>query len=553
MLLAFVALVATYFVSFGSQGWHPTDYEYVMGTVWRVVNGEVPYRDFIYHKPPFTLFLHTVWFLLPDGWAVKASRLFFYVQMAFAAALPILWAQHRKVIASGFRVVFLGISCLVLALHNFPAMPWQTTDGIFFDVLGAVLFLESISVTEPRRILGTRAAASACLALALLSKQNFFAPCLLLGLYALVEFSRTRSRSVLAASAVPALALLLGAALYLKLNGALPQYLAQFQSQSTGSVFLELGLKIYLRSEDLWTLIPFSFLPLVRVLDSESSRWRAIAARLLGLAVPATLALLTYRLVPYDIDRLGMILFFALLGTLLGRLAVLKLAEPRMLQLHVFFVVLSWSCTLSLGYHTPLLGLAGLGLVLHGLLPPERDFRLDLPPVIAMAVLVCSSFWQLCDNRPYRDERRSDRTEDLGTLFPRLDGIRTNPGTFARYLELKQLITRHAASRPFVVLQDYPGIHWLLGARNPIGLDWVYPPEPDGFEDPLYEQLQRSGAIAIIPKEVNARWLAPGSTTSCDQEDFHAHNLLSQAVARQWRLLESGPFFCVYAGGEPDP
>lgn len=112
-----------------------------------------------------------------------------------------------------------------------------------------------------------------------------------------------------------------------------------------------------------------------------------------------------------------------------------------------------------LGYFTPILGVAGLGLVFHELLPKERSLLLDVVPVVVLALAVGVVFWKLNEEDPYRDIARSSQTKDLGEISPKLAGIRTNPSTFGRYLELKALVQTHSvdAQRPFAVLQDYPG------------------------------------------------------------------------------------------------
>src|SRR4026209_2753143 len=85
----FGLLTLAYSVAFAGGAWHPTDYEYVPSQAWRLLHGEVPYRDFIYHKPPGTLLPHWEGPPLADGIEVRASRVFVYAQMAAATAIPI--------------------------------------------------------------------------------------------------------------------------------------------------------------------------------------------------------------------------------------------------------------------------------------------------------------------------------------------------------------------------------------------------------------------------------------------------------------------------------
>ena len=139
---AFALWVSVYCVSFVGSAWHPTDYEHIPALTWRLVHGDVPYRDFIYHKPPGTLFLHSVWFLLPDAFQVRASRVFVYLEVAATTAVPVIWALWRKVLLFSWRLPFLAVATTAIALHNFPIMPWQTIDGLFFTSIAWVCLLE---------------------------------------------------------------------------------------------------------------------------------------------------------------------------------------------------------------------------------------------------------------------------------------------------------------------------------------------------------------------------------------------------------------------------
>ncbi len=567
---AYLVLVVVYFLSFGSSAWHPTDYELTMAWTWRLAHGEVPYRDFMSHKPPGTIWFHTVWLLFPDHWQVRASRLFFYAQMAFSGALPILWALHRRRIVFGWRLPILGVTFVIFALHNFPVMPWQTTDGVMFATIGLVALLESVTTDKPRGAVAMRAGASAAFTLALLCKQSFFPLCLLLAGLASYEvlaivirgrtlLERWQALKLYAASALPALMLLGACYAYLRATGALEQFIRQFLSQSTGSALAQYGTPW---SEYQWITVVWAAFPILPLLDVAGRKIGAFFARIFALAALWYVAQLAYDRSLEGFGEMGFILFFILVGSLLGRVLLaametdlskrfpnLPSTDRPMLLMHFGFVLVAWSCQLSLGYTTPILGVAGLGLVFHELLPRERFPIVDVVPVLAAATVVAVSFWKANYEYPYRDLGRPSLTMDLGEVFPKLSGIRTNPVTFARYVELKNLITTYALKehRSFAVLQDYPGAHWLMDQRNPISLDWCLLEELATFESQLWEELQKTNPIAIVPKDAHIPWLADDPEPACDAVDYTAHNALSRAVAHHWHLLGSGTYFCVFS------
>jgi hypothetical protein len=203
---------------------------------------------------------------------------------------------------------------------------------------------------------------------------------------------------------------------------------------------------------------------------------------------------------------------------------------------------------LSLGYPTPLLGVLTLGTFLHELLPDVRSRRWEQGLALGLAVCIGAGSFALNYRMPYRDASRDQLTHDLGRLFPSLSGIRTNEHTFQRYRELRQLVRVHALekSRPFVVTQDYPGIHWLLSQRSPWRIAWTFGPEPTGFEPLLFDDLKRSGALAIVPKDADAPVGRRAEASPCTTAAMERHNVFSQHVARFYRLVEETWYFCAY-------
>lgn len=547
---AFVALVLVYFVSFGSTAWHPSDYEYVLACSARILRGELPYRDFLYHKPPLTPFLHAVWLLLPGGLGIRASRLCFYVQLAASGLLPILWAVHRRKVAFGWRLPLLGVTFTVIALHNFPAMAWQTSDGIFFAVLALVCFLESL--TSGRAL--PRALASTALCLSILCKQSYLLVAAALGIFAVLELVRRKRIAMFVATAGPAVVVFGATALALWLTGSLEGFVEQFRSQSSAAALKYHAWELVWSSSARWTCLPWAALALLPRLDSEQRDRRFWVGRGLAAAALACVAVPVVSWPEEGFGALGQAVFFLLVGTLLGRL-LFRRTEPALLVAHAGVFLIAWSTQLSLGYATPILGVAALGLVFHDLLPTERSLLLDVAPAAALTLVVGAVFWNTNYQSPYRDHPRGALTRDLGEISARLSGIRTNPSTFGRYAELADLVRTHAAHRPFAVLQDYPGAHLLFDQPNPLAIDWNYPPEPDGFEDRLWQQLVSKHVVAIVPKEVRATWgeipLTHPQRPSCDAMDFSSHAPLTQRVTDNWMLLAAGNFFCVYVEG-PD-
>ena len=564
-----IAVVVAYFWAFGDSVWHPTDYEHLLAFAWRIWNGEVPYRDFIYHKPPLTIYLHTFWLVFPDGWQIRSSRLCFYLQMAMSGLLPVVWAYVGGKVQFGWRQTFLGAAFLLIALHTFPVMPWYTSDGILFDVIGLVAFVESIRPGQARTGLWSRALASTALTLAVLCKQSFFAPCVLFAAYALGEFVQglrqggergspafRRRWSMLACSILPASGLLAALVGSLVATGAWEDFLHQLLGQSTGqSLFLH-GFVSYAESPYLPVAVAGFLVPLLRLLDRRRGTGVFWLIRLAVWCVFAAMSAIVFRFAAARFGPLGFVFFFLQAGLFLGWLvgeiiATRKLSVDReMLFLHLGLLSIAWSSGISLGYWTPILGMAGFALLWTQALPNEESLLGDVVPAAFFAGVCAFSFGSANYEFPYRDQPRAHATEDLGQVFPKLAGIRTHREQVDAYFELRALIEEHAIrkDRPFVVLQDYPGIHYLTGQKNPIAIDWAWPPDIAGHERRLWGELERSGAVAIVPKQANAGvgWSREeAGRIPCEEWRFAGFNALSRAVLRSWRLIGQGPRFCV--------
>jgi hypothetical protein len=63
-----------------NRGHYLMDDGFILAFGWRIWNGEVPYRDFIFHKTPLSLYLHSLWLLLPNNLTYLAPRFGFYLQ-----------------------------------------------------------------------------------------------------------------------------------------------------------------------------------------------------------------------------------------------------------------------------------------------------------------------------------------------------------------------------------------------------------------------------------------------------------------------------------------
>lgn len=159
-----VAVPVLYVVAYAPHGMDTTDFGFFYGHAWRVLLGEVPYRDFFYVKPPLSLYWHAVWlWLTPEQVSVLAGKAGFYAEMLAASWLGALYlARAVDLRRLGVPLPLLATLGFVWSVHSFPPMPWHTVDGVLFGA-GA---LYAVVAGHPL-LAGVLAAASA------LTKQSY--------------------------------------------------------------------------------------------------------------------------------------------------------------------------------------------------------------------------------------------------------------------------------------------------------------------------------------------------------------------------------------------
>lgn len=495
--LCAVAFVVLWSVLFVGTIWHPTDYEWVMGMLWRQTHGELPYRDFIYHKPYLTLLLHFPWMVLPDWLMVRASRVFVVCQFAFAGFAPMLWAAKKRMVTPGAGVGLIAAAGAAFAAHTFPLTPWPTIDGVCLATAAMLCFLESREtddVTAGKFWLNN---ASWLFGLAFLCKQSFLPVLLFYAALYFVEIQRWEK---------------------------------------------------YGHRQHLWA--HFSLLIFTIAATTLAWMWfsgaRAVTSQLSSTGIqPLIDSLIDMR--KFDLGRLA---WFFGVGLLLAMLGQKSETGPHKAFKHTslmwlgFVLMLGLSCEISLGYVTPWLGLGGLGLCVALTNWPRYVSVLMVVASVVLVAWVTSSRNQA----PYRDGPADWRTEDLGDTFPALTGIATNRGTHARYADLARVL-HGIGGQPFVVTQDYPGAHWLSHTRPPTHIDWYYQDEIHGFEDFLWGELESNPMLlAVVPKEYAAPFAGIDATPAphCMEVNWAGHNVISRAVVSNWRLTGESEFFCLF-------
>lgn len=158
-----------YLFSFGRYGFEDSDSGFIVGMGWRILNGELPYRDFYYVRPPLSPYLSALYlYILPEYGQLFYIRFITYLMILLTAIMTtsILEKFYNFEELKLNKYLFSIISFFILTIGHVE-FQWHTTDGIFFTIIGLWI------LTNYKNNFGLVFLAGVMFMLASLTKQNF--------------------------------------------------------------------------------------------------------------------------------------------------------------------------------------------------------------------------------------------------------------------------------------------------------------------------------------------------------------------------------------------
>lgn len=491
-LLMLVGITLVAHLLFSRYGFNPTDDGFTLAYSRRILDGQIPHRDFIIIRPFLSPLLHTPVVALGGPYTYWLSRLVVWAQFVAIVWLWLVVIQRSIGTALPLRAQFaLLLLGVMLSAHNFPLMAWSTTDGLLLLALGAA----ALSAGERWRL-----PAYALIGSAVLCKQSFM---LALPLSLLIT-GDWRDVRYWATGLLPG-------ALYTSfvfLTGGLTEAQTQLLSQTEG-VLLSKGVIAYLPylMISAWGWLAVNLL-------SRSRRSRLLLALLIG--TPLLLALIAFvtgsRRIMFPV---GFIVFATLAG--FTAFAITRRALPPV-QTRVILLLLvgGWSASLSGGYASPIL-MAGplmIALIVYAsaLAGPAAHRKWIQHGFVLGMVLLTLAFVHLRLNHIYRERPASEMTHHLGDLLPGAHLILTNANTYRYFEDLNEAVKRASTiGHSYALIPDCPGC-WVQSLQpNPLPIDWVL----DLYGNPVttaqtidaLEEMRAAGGVVIL-QEVDANRIA---------------------------------------------
>lgn len=442
-----------------------TDSGFIVAAGWRIFNGELPYRDFYYVRPPLPLYLSAFWlWITPDYAQVLSMRLINYYQLLLQVYLSSLilsrFYDFKQLKLNIYPFIIFSFFCTAVGTLYFQ---WHTTDGIFFAVLGFYI------LTRPKPLCFLHCFlhcffAGICFVLSALCKQNFAMVIVLALAFSLIQYGWKRTLQL-------GLGILLSLmAFYFYLQYF--QLTALFLQQNTGISSLKdlfyAGIVVYFAGHQYLLLCCVFSVVLYKVMDLYGSKW--MLQQRIFMAAWFSFILLNILAIILLHNSMEKFVYFDRILPILLICSVVILFKLRDYQQHALLIALigiAWTSSISWGGTTPIMYFTPIIFASYYLLQTRFNlFSSNMQIVLSLSMLVYSV---LANWVPYRDVPIWQTRVDSRGLLERLAGLQINPVIKAKHLALQQLFINYPDS---AVLPSMPAAHYYNHRKNPLPIDW---------------------------------------------------------------------------------
>lgn len=505
-------------LAFSAHGFSPTDEGYYLSNARRVLDGEIPHRDFITLRPAGAYYLFAPVVALAGDSTVWASRFFVLAELA---TISWLWALmvHREFGEPFGRYLPIAPAAVafILTLGWFPIEVTTTIEGYFFFTAGLAAALRG---TPQRKTLGYL-----LMGYAYLCRQNLlFAGGLTL--FALGDWRRLR---YWIAASVPGLAYVA----WLAAMGGLGDFFAQLGAASTNGAspggFFAIGVAHWLRQPLLWggLLAGLSAGALLAGRAAERRSADALSTALgiaivLGIAVGGSAFTMRYGRGAHVPDYRWY--SFAVAGLAAGLLAAVPArlrSVPVGWRLGLCGISMSWALSFSWASAAPTLAIGPLTLLALAVTAnaSRNRFGVDRRRWIALAfafliVPLAVVLYHARQGFIALDPPVSQLTRRLDGVFPGAKHLMTDSNTYSYLVDFQDALGR-VQTQDVVVGPDL-GAYWIRSPRrNPVSINWIYWGEliNQRLEQRIIRELdEKRGTYTFVASKVMVVGLADGFT-----------------------------------------
>jgi hypothetical protein len=531
---AFLLIVPTVaHLLFSWRGFAPVDDGFTLAYSRRILEGQIPHRDFIIIRPFLSPLIHTPFVLFGGDYTYWISRFFVWFQFA-CISWAWVYVVHRAFDNPFNNLIklFIGLVSFAASVHYFVLTAWHTVDGLFLSSIGLWILLTQKHTTR-------RVAGYLLIAAAYLTKQSF----LFVAPLSVLLLGDWREKKYWLTISLPAA----GYGAYLLATGSLSEAVLQLTSQtgivSTGvEGYLNYGILLgILAGYGSMFLLSTRAVPLLRA--ERVSRY--VGASIL-VVVPA--AFIAAGLYWGSLAAVSFGVFGMVLGVVLYCVSKGITRDEDKIPIALLALLLAWSASLSVGYNFPTLLLGPLFTLLTAFVYSRREalnLKFLQAALIIAGVAILVSFGMARPYYIYREQPSSELTKSLDGVLPGGKLIYTNPNTYEFLVDLNNAIDIVSErNRTYAIIPDVPG-YWVQSRQmNPLPVDWPQPVELSNqylINRVTSDLAAKRGEVIVIVQKVHAFYLADGFVP-LDEDQYP----VVQYVRTHFRKTYETEFFELY-------
>ncbi len=556
LVLIFIVVLFKFVHYVENEGFNPTDEGVVLAQSWRLVNGQIPHKDFVSIRPAVSGFLHTINFVIP-GALVSNARWFVLLQFFLIAAvmsgfLFSIINKSRIEKLGGMYFAALLISGFTITVLNYNLYSWTTIDAVFWSVMALPLVLSKKRWQIALGLFFT--------SLAALSRQTFAVICLAGFVYVFIKNRKQFVKYLLIfiLGALPFVFYLI----MLLVNNALPDFISQMTGRTE---FFETAILQFIKKFVVSLSLPLNivclficvFLYLKRksglvemFIERKLHVLLAIAYLLFAIFVPIKHFIKSeidiYSL-PFDLFYLS--LFFMVFHYLI-------LPEHKKLRLVMLSVlIISWTSAISLGDNSPVFA---SGILFISLIVLCFDVLSDASTktkniitnryvlmFLAIGIFVLGLYSQPRVN--YRDLSFNKLEDGLNESSKNFGDIKTNGNLVDYYNELTAIYESLDSSlNRTIVFPNNAMFYPLMRTKNPSSLDWLNYYEYVGQEDRIRAEfmvLMAEPKMYFIVDKIDLRLLKDGLVA----KEYNQMDIVFDMINENCKILPiESEYFTVY-------
>ncbi len=481
-------------VLFSSLGFVPMDDGIFLAYSRRILDGQIPYKDFLYYANIGTPLLYVPFVYFGGDYTFWITRYFFWFEFA---SISWIWTyiitrnflpQKVSII---FRFIVAGFAFFFCA-HSFPPMAWYTIDGLFFYSLGLLFCLKEKTYIK---VIGYF-----LVGFTFIIKQNFVF-LLPLTIFLLDDWKSIRLWLALLFPSI----LFYASFLFMGAIGAL---IIQTTSRTE---FIDTAIKGYTSKFTLpWGII-FGFSG-IYLLHKVANHKKIIGIFFLIIPVLYSCFYLNRpNKFTYDAS-------FFLLGSIIG-LTIFFISREKLSRNTVILILgalTAWSVGISGGYIAPVFASGIMAIYVIHLLNNffngnSRLKRIGKPlwivTFLSLVFLGGYNFYYIRMNNILGElHPAKEMIYKADTILPGVKNIRVSKEVYDTLQDLQTAIKiAHKKHKPYTVLAYATGIWVKSQQRNPLPIDYyfIYHSQK-AFVDPLKKAiLDGRGKIIVIVNKNN--------------------------------------------------